>query len=287
MDPASGGQNSQADVKMLRIDDLEGPGAGAGLEYLRQVGGRFENWCRSDMARGDDSHRPPGIHASEISSCMRQAAYTMLSTEKKGAFAVRDPLFWWRKFEAGKALHAQIQGQMHRWGRAEKYLVDFQDEVPITPYTSQTAAQYNIHSSCDGIFTFREVQSDGTLADVARLGLEIKSASYLEFPKITQPKPEHVRQAHLYMACLDLPACWLMYYNKGNENITETRGRFLVVFDWAAWGELEFRIHSVHESVNSGGLPEKEEGSHCQFCKYAWVCRPASAPQMHEPRRRT
>lgn len=251
-------------MALLRIADLET--ADESLHgALQEISERYGRW------EGEDSsERPPGIHASEVSGCARKACYTILGTQK----IEKPDVMWLKKFRHGHWVHAGLQKDLAAWARSQNGLLTFKDEVPVDPYSSYVAAQFGIHSSADGIFTLRSRDQRNCLVDIARLGLEIKTASPAEFEKMTAPKEAHVEQVHVYMACLDLPAFWLLYYNKGNENTTPSRGRFYVRFQHTVWNELSERFMQWLELVKGTALPDREEGIGCEFCPYRWTCTP-------------
>ena len=217
------------------------------------------------MDERDDHVRPAGVHASEITGCLRSAAYTMTATEKKGIIG----RIWRKKFEHGHWVHAGIQAAMHEMdGKFDSY--QFEDEVRINPDNNAVAADWNIFSSCDGVITFFKNGNP-----IARMGLEIKTESAAQFEKLTEPRDYHLDQVHVYMACLDLPATWLMYYNKGNENITPSAGPFLVKYTPMIWSRVVDRIVELNALIEAGKLPPRKEGIWCEWCKYAWTCRPS------------
>ena len=251
-------------MALLRIADLET--ADESLHAaLQEISERYDKW------EGDDSaERPPGIHASEVSGCARKAVYTMLGTQK----LEKPDAMWLKKFKHGHWVHAGIQKDMRAWARSQNGLMSFKDEVPIDPYNSFVAAQYGIYSSCDGEYILRAHDAQDRLIDIARMGLEIKTASPAEFEKMTSPKEAHVEQVHVYMACLDIPAFWLLYYNKGNENTTSSRGKFYVRFQHDIWNQLATRFDHWLTLVQQVVLPDREEGIGCEFCPYRWTCGP-------------
>lgn len=260
-------------MPLLRIADLDTAPPSL-FELAQELSTDFEKW------EGQDEHdRPPGIHASEISGCPRRAVYTMIDTQK---MEKPDPM-WRKKFKHGQWVHSGLQRDMHQWARSLGGKLKFQDEVPINPYNSHVAREFEIFSSCDGIFIIRVPDQNGKLVDAVRVGLEIKTASPAEYEKITEPKEAHIEQVHTYMACLDVPCFWIMYYNKGNENTTPSRGRFFVRFQHAIWDRLAERFNRWHELVEQTVLPDREEGIGCEWCPYRWTCNPQNV-RSRQPR---
>ena len=252
---------------LLRINDLA-----IDQPELRKMAESLSDRYEASFCDAEDrAERPAGIHASEISGCPRKNLYTMIGTEKKNKPA---PM-WRKKFKIGHAIHRMVQNEMHELARRSNGLIAFQDEVPISPYTSSIAQEFGIYSSCDGIITMRTRGQDGNLVDLVRVGLEIKSASPAEYEKMNSPKEAHSEQCQVYMACLDIPLFWVMYYNKGNEGFTPSRGSFLTTFQHHLWDKLATRFSHWLELKEAGQLPDREEGLPCEWCPYLWTCEPA------------
>jgi len=233
----------------------------------------------NNFDEGDD-HRSPGIHASEVNKCLRQAAYTIRATEKRKDIAAS----WQKRFQIGHAVHAMVQEHFKRMcirrskeiaanlASRHGWLVEFEAEVKCAPGKQELASYYNIHSSCDGVFTFTE---PGTSEVMLRVALEIKTEAPDSYKDLKKPKDDHVAQAHLYMACLDIPVIWFFYFNKGNQNNTDSSSPWLVVWQPEVWKRLEDRIKRVLTAVHYNEIPPREEGVHCEFCPYSWDCQPA------------
>ena len=252
-------------MPLLRIADLEGSNIEPLIACGQELSDLFDKW------EGRDQHeRPAGIHASEISGCARRAVYTMLGTQKMD----KPDTMWLKKFRHGHWVHSGLQREMHSWAGSMEGKLSFRDEVPINPYNSEIARQFEIYSSADGIFTIKAANEKGQLVDIVRVGLEIKTCSPAEFEKLSAPKDEHIEQVTTYMACLDVPCFWLLYYNKGNENTTPSRGRFFVRFQHSIWNDLAGRFSHWHDLVEQQILPDQEVGIGCEWCAYRWTCNP-------------
>lgn len=251
-------------MPLLRIADLETANESL-FTAAQELSDMYDKWD------GSDTHeRPAGIHASEISGCARKAVYTMMGTQKMER---PDPM-WRKKFKHGHWVHAGLQRDLHDMANSMGGKLKFQDEVPVNPYNSEIARQFEIYSHCDGIFTIKAPGADGQLVDTIRIGLEIKTASPMEYEKLTGPKEAHIEQVTTYMACLDLPCFWLLYYNKANENTTPSRGKFFVRFQHSVWNQLAERFSAWHDLVERTILPDREEGIGCEWCPYRWTCNP-------------
>lgn len=221
--------------------------------------------------------REPGIHASEISKCYRQAVYTMRGEPK--VFDRQDDTegkaYWKKVLDHGTWIHDMVQTHLHGMASSSKQRITFEHEVKLNPSTQPLAARWNIYSSCDGIFTFHERNPTTWRFDpTLRVGLEIKSSKSSEFSKMREPKPEHIEQVHVYMAVLDLPLFWVLYFDKDTQNITPATPPWLVRFDERLWNKIEKRFSDWHQNLAAGTLPDPMPGPHCGFCGYKTVCNP-------------
>lgn len=216
--------------------------------------------------------RAPGIHASEISNCPRKAVYTMLGTEQRKE---GQDVSMQRRFNVGHAVHAMLQNEMKlmsEWMSTPELSLTFEDEVAIGPDLQQTANQWNIHSACDGLFTFKYMG-----APYLRVGLEIKTKSDKEYTKLKAPEPMHLEQTCVYMKALDIPLMWLLYYNKSNSSYTNSEAPFLFKFDEGLWEKkLVPRFKSFHAAAEANNIPAAVEGFYCRWCPYRWTCNPKS-----------
>src|SRR4029079_11623392 len=84
-----------------------------------------------------------------------------------------------------------------------------------------------------------------------------------------------IKQAHLYMAALDIPVTWFFYFSKGTQNNTNSEAPWLTVFNPEIWMETEKECHVVLELARQKKLAPREESIGCDFCPYAWDCQPA------------
>jgi len=262
-------------MPLLSINDLLAPDALTRIEEAKTLHTLY-NEHLADLE--DKGHvRLPGIHASEISKCYRQAVYTMRGEPK--VFDTKEDTegkaYWRKVLDHGTWLHDMIQTHFHSMAANSNQRITFQDEARLDPNIQPMAAKWNIYSSSDGIFTFHERnQATWNFDPTLRVGLEIKSSKSSEFNKLREPKPEHIEQVHVYMAVLDLPLFWVLYFDKDNQNITPATPPWLVRFDHKIWGKLENRFASWHQNLADGTLPDPMPGSHCGFCGYKTVCNP-------------
>ena len=236
--------------------------------------GIWYKWREDDIANNgnrlvpiqlhNSKKRLPGVHASEISKCQRMVAYSMKGLSKVSKVSVKSQCI----FDLGHCIHGIIQHEWHEVCKGTPGL-HFEDEVQISPKLGGVAARYNIFSHTDGIFTF-------THNDVAylRVGLEIKTMNPDEYKSLSVPKEEHIEQAHVYMATLDVPFFWFMYVNKSNAQRTESKGAFLIRWNPYVWQKIEQTIVSTEAIVAAGAMPERTEGYGCTTCSYSWSCVP-------------
>lgn len=266
-------------MRLLTIDDLTAPGNDWKplLNHVAALQTVFEGYkAKSRTARRikvymtGDEDRAPGLHASELNGCLRQAAYSLTGMKKK-ADAANTNTNMLMRFELGSAVHAVLQDDFQRMCADTNGRLLFDDEVRIDRDTSPLAAQYDFSSSTDGIFTFFDEQDNPYL----RVGLEIKTMSKDEFDKANKPKEQHVMQGTMYQKLLDVPLMWFLYYNKSNSNYTPPLAPWVVPFDKNIWSRLESRASQVHTLVRENSLPDREEGMQCSWCPYAWTCEPA------------
>lgn len=236
------------------------------IEQASRLSTQYEAYVEEDA--GDGHTRHPGIHASEVSGCQRKIVYSLNSEGRQE----QSKNVWKRRFKVGHAIHDMFQRDFEKMAKKSNFAITFQSEVPIAPTLQIKAAEWQIYSHCDGVFTIRETW-DGPA--IARVILEIKTASPDEFDKLKGPKPEHIEQAHVYMSCLDIPLTWFLYYNKGNQNYTpSTNTSFLIRYNPEKWTELEKRFEQVHTHVHLKTLPDRTESIVCEFCPFSWTCKP-------------
>lgn len=259
-------------MRLTSIADLQQPGIALMEQQAMQLSRLFDDLLENYP---DDSHmRAGGIHASELCACKRQVVYDLLNVEKRGSA----PAIMRKRFNVGHAIHNMIQNDMHLLSLHSQGRLLFQEEVSVND--TELAKRLCIASSCDGVFTFLDEEGQPAL----RIGLEIKTASPDDYDSLKKAKEKHIEQAHVYMACLDLPLMWFMYWNKGNQNYTPSVPPFLIRFDAKLWKKLEARAVECLTAAEQEKLPDKEEGQHCRWCKYAWTCNPSTATPTQKRR---
>lgn len=257
---------------LVTIADLLGPKekVDALIRKAMSISDLYDTFTELD--EGDGHLRKPGIHASEISKCERKMAYSIMATPGKRAIKK----IWRQRFSVGHALHKMIQDDFCAIAARSGGLIDFEPEVKISPELQPLAKKLNLHSSCDGVFSFCD-DPRGPLT--LRVGLEIKTEAPDSFKNLKEPRPDHIEQAHVYMAALDLPIFYFLYFNKGNQNNTPSLEPYLIKFDQERWNQIEERCKRVLAMVSNSQMPERKEGIHCDFCSYSYTCQPSYGNQ--------
>lgn len=278
-------------MRLLTIDDLNDPDNKWQplLEHIAWFGRAYEAWKALDTGfgrtvsvhMGDDTNRTPGLHASELNSCLRQAFYAV-----KGETRDIDPtkldVNMRMRFHLGTAMHSLLQDDFHRVAATTGGRVLFEDEVKIDKSLGGVAEKYDYSSSADGVFTFL----DETGVPYLRFGLEIKTMSDKEFEKNKKPTAKHHEQGTFYQKNLDLPLIWYLYYNKSNSNWTRPEAPWIIPFDNKEWGKIEAKSESVHLHVVNNNTPDREEGMHCKWCPFTKQCQPTML-KLHSTRKRS
>jgi CRISPR/Cas system-associated exonuclease Cas4 (RecB family) len=241
----------------------------------------YDTWL--EKAGEYEPDRKEGIHASEVAGCPRKLIYALQGTPREKNV----PKNWRQRFQLGHAIHAWIQKDFHKMAEASGGALLFEDEVKIAPELQDLARFWGIQSSTDGVFTFREAigeeAGEPVWRDVLRVILEIKSEAPDGYEKLKEPKPDHVEQAHVYMACLDVPLTWFLYINKANSNNTQSNGPWLIQFDHHLWHSMEKRFEEAQRMVAEGIMPDRKEGIYCEFCAFRKTCKPPYITKKTRP----
>lgn len=264
--------NQPSDVLAPLMEEAEGFSRRV-LKFIEEYNGEY----RYEVAVHPERSRTAGVHASELSHCQRQLVYSMSG---EGKVPEKADLNMRQRFHVGHALHGMLQNYFELMASSSNGTIRFYPEVGINPSNNKVAAEWNIWTSCDGLFEF----FNPTLGPepYLRMGLELKSMSAPEFDKIKKPKDDHLEQSCVYMACLDMPLMWTLYYNKSNSNFTPTKSPYLFSFDHHRWDELQVRILQANQRINSKELPPRTEGKYCGWCAFSWTCQPPTL-QRYKP----
>ena len=207
--------------------------------------------------RRSDFKSYPSIHPSEVGGCPLRIAFGLRGFERRPSLDP-DPRMLLR-FEIGHAIHEIFQSRYELFqGR-----VNFENEVKITPETSEIAEIYSVTGHCDGVFT--------EIATSIRMGLEIKSMSGKSFTG-TKLSDHYKKQATMYMACLDLSHMMFLFVNKDNARVES----ILYKFDDALWKEIQDKLDGILLKVITGKPVEREVNRIvCKtMCSFYWACRP-------------
>lgn len=255
---------AELDVYLKEAQKLQGI-------YLSHIANTQERDTAYDVEIRGASTRGAGIHASEISHCMRVIVYSLMGIDRKPSAQDTDVNMLMR-FKLGHAVHAMIQSDWHAIAALSNGRIRFEDELRINPEVSEVAREWNIHSSCDGVITLCDEQLNPWM----RVGLEIKTESDGQYSKLSAPRPKHIEQTTVYMATLDLPLMWTLYYNKSSSNFTPSCAPWLFKFNGTLWeNELEVRFAKARHHAEVNSLPPRTEGMECRWCPYAYTCKPA------------
>lgn len=254
-------------MPLVRIADLTKEDADA-PELYKLATQLDEMYTEFIEGPGDGKLRAPGIHASETSGCQRKVVYSLLAYDRIDKISKN----WRQRFQMGHAAHGFIQRDFHAMADQSGGKILFEDEVNIAPGIGLPLAdEWFINSHCDGVFTFRDYK-DGP--DRLRVVLEIKTEANDGYAALRAPKEAHIEQAHIYMACLDVPLTWFLYLNKNNQNNTPSIDPFLIKFDPKIWESLVERFRIAHEFAERDELPPRMESMICEFCAFSWTCKP-------------
>lgn len=268
-------------MPLLTIADLDQP-ATVLAPYLLQAQRLKEIYLNHIETSQDDNfsyevkifgskNRSNGIHASESSGCWRPPVYSLMGTARKPP--PKSDTNMLMRFGVGHAVHAMLQDAWHRIAAKSNGRILFRDEVAMSPKLQEAAIQWDIHSHCDGEI----ILCDEDSVPQVRIVLEIKTESDGQYTKLKEPRDKHKEQTNLYMAMLDAPLTWVLYYNKSNSSITDSVPPWLYKFDRKMWEEQqEMRFAKMHHLAETGVLPDRTEGMECGWCPFAWTCQPTT-----------
>lgn len=192
--------------------------------------------------------------------CGRLLYYRYIGAEPRDRIPPRTR----RIFDTGTKIHEQLQGYLQNIAAGSNGTEIFVKEAAFNENNSHVANTYDIESTTDGVWTI-------SVPDLSlRFGLEIKSMKDELFKKLNGPDASHVVQCHVYMACLDLPAMVVLYYNKNDSSLIE----YTVLFQQKVWRAITSKIDYVREHAIDEKEPLQEVGYHCRTCRYAYLCKP-------------
>jgi CRISPR/Cas system-associated exonuclease Cas4 (RecB family) len=136
-----------------------------------------------------------GFHPSYTNQCSRYWYYLFNGIEYTPSFSPQT----YRIFDNGHKVHDRLYSYFREMG------ILLEEELPVT-YDDPP-----ITGTADGVIDF-----------YGKKLIELKSISNegFEYRRIyKKPKDDHVRQAQIYMKCLDLDQAFVIYENKNNQQI--------------------------------------------------------------------
>ena len=142
-----------------------------------------------------DLKRVDGFHPSYTNQCARYWVYLFRGVEAVTDFAPQT----YRIFDNGHAVHDRIYSYLSNMNILKH------EEIPVT------LDDPPIRGTSDGVITFHGDKL-----------IELKSISDAGFAyrKIyNKPKDDHVRQAQIYLRCLNLDSGFVIYENKNNQEL--------------------------------------------------------------------
>ena len=227
---------------------------------------------KATVYMGDSGRRTHIFHASMIGGlsgrtldgkypmgCGRQLYYSYIGAPSEGAF---EPKFR-RILDTGTALHGQLQAYMHEVAKRSEGELTFADEVDMHPGINSVADQYDISGHTDGII---EILAKWKVRHM----LEIKTINTVGYAKTNGAHDEHIMQATVYMACMDIPAMLFLYYNKNDSSMAE----FLEIFSQRRWDAICKKLDHIRELAIREELPEREVSYNCNYCRWKGICKP-------------
>jgi len=213
--------------------------------------------------------RLPGVHASEVASCVRKVRFTLNGASKVGPPSLKN-VDLKKRFALGHAIHDMVQSALKVGAKTGN--ISFEEEVELAD--TSLGKELNLRSKADGVFTFHNDEG----APIARIGLEIKTEDHDAWKKITEPKEEHLDQATVYMAALDLPLMYFAYVSKSSGEWTPFKVPFTYVFEHGRWDKLRQRILQANAETNPYSLPGAAKSGTCMACSYRHLCRDSGSP---------
>ncbi|MAG73639.1 hypothetical protein CL620_04945 [archaeon] len=151
--------------------------------------------CHLGRRNSVELKRVDGFHPSYTNQCARYWVYLLRGVESKTDFAPQT----YRIFDNGHAVHDRIYSYLSDMG------ILLKEEIPVEnddPPISGTA--------------------DGVIEFYGEKLIELKSISDAGFAyrkTYNKPKDDHIRQAQIYMHCLNLNSGFVIYENKNNQEI--------------------------------------------------------------------
>lgn len=169
-----------------------------------------------------------------------------------------------RIFDIGSYLHDMLQTYLENICRSSPFLF-FEREVVVSPEDSKLAAEYEIYSTMDGLFTISAPGSENIVFVV-----EIKTISADMFKTLTSALDYNIVQLNVYMALTGIHRGVIIYINKNDGNLLD----FPLAFEPKIWKAVTEKINYVRDCRDKGTIPDREVHFFCGDCKYNHICKP-------------
>lgn len=235
--------------------------AGFGKEDVIDLEDLYVSTLASECRNGS---RQGVFHPSAIGSCGRRNVYEYIRTP---AIPTIDPDSS-EIFTLGHAVHDIVQSRLGHLTEVARRGLSYEArfEVPYDPETDALYKDYGIGGTTDGIIRIWGAGWE------QRGILEVKSMKSKMFDELSEPKPDHLMQAHLYAYRFDCPIIWVWYYNKD----TSKRVVYTRIFDPDVLVAALDKYGMWMSHVIDGTLPDREESWFaCPRCEYRDACQPS------------
>lgn len=202
-----------------------------------------------------------GFHPSYTNQCSRYWYYLFDGIEYTPSFSPQT----YRIFDNGHGVHERLYSYFRQMG------ILLEEEIPVK-YEDPP-----ITGTADGVIDF-----------YGKKLIELKSISNegFEYRRIyKKPKDDHVRQAQIYMRCLDLDQAFVIYENKNNQQILP----ILIDRDDAFIDKLFTKYKKFYKNFVEGTLPDqpyKMTSKNCGSCdlySHCWSVNDGDMGREFEP----
>lgn len=223
------------------------------VESSQMTGSQMEDWLVDNVDLSLEKRNEPVykkvdyFRPSSTNQCARYWYYMFDGVTYTPSFSPQT----YRIFDNGHAVHDRLYSYLDAMG------ILVASEIPISNDDPP------IQGTADGI-----IELDGKKL------IELKSISSEGFhyrQLAHKPSDDHVRQANLYMHCLDLDSGFVIYENKNNQQILP----IYIERDDVFLDKLFKKYRKIHQSVKDEVIPErpyKRTSKHCARCDLATLC---------------
>lgn len=195
----------------------------------------------------EDFKKVGGFHPSYTNQCARYWYYLFSGVNVTSSFKPQT----YRIFDNGHAVHERLYSYFREMG------ILVAEEIPVNH------TEPPIEGTADGIIDW-----------YGHKLIELKSISAEGFhyrQLYNKPKDDHYRQAQIYMRCLDLPAGYVIYENKNNQEILP----IYIERDDVFIDKLFTKYNKIYTSFLDGKIPKqpyKRSSANCSSCDLAAMC---------------